>query len=453
MAERIVVPFAGEGSGVAGLTWGQRELWAGMCGQRTWMPIGSVSELPPGTTVASIVDELRFMMARYPSLRTRLRLSGTPDGEPEQVLSDAGEVVLEVVDTEGADPAVVAAAVRARYEAAAYDFATDWPVRMAVVRHDGVLTHQVSVVCHLVSDGFGALAMRRDLAARRAGAGAAATGVPAGPHGATQPLDQARWQASPDGRRQSAASLRYWESLLWTVAPDRFRGSTDPREPCQWELHLNSAALHLAVRVIAARTGLASAPVLLGLFAVALARVTGVNPVVTRIVVSNRFRRGLADTVSPVSQNGLCVIDVAGVSVDEAARRAARRAFAAYKHAYHDPWQLAALADRIGRERGVTLDLSCYFNDRRFADGAERTGPVPTAAEVTGALPATRLRWLGRYDHPERLYLHLNEAPPSTVDISLFGNTRYVSPADLEALLRGMEDAAVHAAAHAAVGA
>jgi hypothetical protein len=266
MAERIVVPFAGEGSGVAGLTWGQRELWTGMCGQRTWMPIGSVTELPAGTTVASIVDELRFMMGRYPSPRTRLRLFGTLDGEPEQVLSDAGQVVLEVVDTGGADPAGVAAAVRARYEATGYDFATDWPVRMAVVRHDGVLTHQVSVVCHLVSDGFGALAMRRDLAARQAGAAA-------GPGGATQPLDQARWQASPEGQRQSAASLRYWESLLWTVAPDRFPGSADPREPCQWELHLNSAAPHLAVRVITARTGLDSAAVLLGLFAVAVAAV------------------------------------------------------------------------------------------------------------------------------------------------------------------------------------
>jgi hypothetical protein len=443
MAERIAVPFAGEGSGVAGLTWGQRELWSGMCGQRTWMPIGGVTRLPAGTTVGSVVAELRFMMARYPSLRTRLRLPVGPDGvagEPVQVLSADGEVVLEVVDTGGADPAEVAAAVRARYEADRYDFETDWPVRMAVVRHRGVLTHQVSVLCHLVADGFGTLAMLRDLAGPRPDP------VPAGPGGATQPLEQARWQASPEGQRQSAASLRYWESLLWTVAPDRFPGSADPREPCQWELHLSSAALHLAVRVIAARTGLDSSPVLLGLFALALARVTGINPVVTRVVVSNRFRRGLTDTVSPVSQNGLCVIDVAGVTVDEAARRAARRAFVAYKHAYHDPWQMEELVDRVGRARGVTIDLSCYFNDRRFGGAAAETGPVPTAAAVTAARPATTVRWLGRYDHPERLFLHLNDASPSTVDISLFGNTRYLAPARLEELLRGLEDIAVDAA-------
>jgi Condensation domain len=447
MAQRIIVPFTGTGTGIAGLTWGQRELWVGMCRQHTWMPIGAVRELPPGTTVESIVDELRYMMARYPSLRTRLRLS--PDAPPHQVLAGSGEVTLEVVEAGGADPAEVAAEVMSRYERADHDFTADWPVRMAVVCRSSVPTHQVAIFCHLVMDGAGAQAMLADLARREPG-----TGTPPGPPGALQPLEQARWQDSPAGRRQCEAALRYWERLLWTIEPRRFPGSTDPRHPRQWEIGFTSPALHLAVRVICARTGLDSSPVLLGLFGVALARVTGIDPVVTQVVVSNRFRRGLAGTVSPVSQNILLAIDVAGASVDEAAGRAWRRILAGYKHGYYDPVRLEELVRRVGRERGVELDLSCFFNDRRLhrlagaegagAEGAGAGAALPTAAQVTAALPATRLRWLGRYDRPERLFLSVNEAE-SAIDMSLYGNTEHLAPADLAALLRGMEEAAVTA--------
>src|SRR5581483_840489 len=93
VTDRILVPFAGDGCGVAPLTWGMRELWGGMCRQRTWMPLGGPVPLPAGTTVDDLVDELKFLMERYPSLRTRLRLR--PGAAPLQVLEERGEVPLE----------------------------------------------------------------------------------------------------------------------------------------------------------------------------------------------------------------------------------------------------------------------------------------------------------------------------------------------------------------------
>ena len=101
-----MVPFHGAGSGVDELSWGQRELWGGMLRQRTWMPMGIVLALPEGSTLDGVVAELRFIMERYPSMRTRLLLR--PGGPPQQVLAASGEVPLEVVDVpDGGDPAAV----------------------------------------------------------------------------------------------------------------------------------------------------------------------------------------------------------------------------------------------------------------------------------------------------------------------------------------------------------
>src|SRR5689334_17346155 len=84
----ILVPFEGEGSGVAPMSWGQRELWGGMLSQRTWMPLATVLPLPAGTTVQDVVRDLRFTMGRYQSMRTRLRFE--PDGSVLQELFSRG---------------------------------------------------------------------------------------------------------------------------------------------------------------------------------------------------------------------------------------------------------------------------------------------------------------------------------------------------------------------------
>jgi hypothetical protein len=433
-SEQIAVPFEGDGSGVEELAWGQSELWRAMRRQQTFMPIGYAEPLPPGTTIDTVVEGLRYWMSRYQTMRTRLRHD--PDGHTRQVVHASGEVTLEVVDTDDDDdPAKVAEEVRLRHWESDYDFVDEWPVRMAVIRHRGALTHQVVVLCHLVTDGFGGLIMLRDLASRDTT-----------PVTATQPLEQARWQRSPAGRRHLATVLRHWEDVVRSVPAQRFPGSDDRRTPRHWQVGLDSPASHLAVRAIAARTNVDASPILLTIFAVAIARVLGTNPVVTRVVASNRFRRGLADSVSPLTQTGLCVIDLAGLTFEQALARTARRAFVAYKHAYYDSAALDAAVAEVCRERGEHVDLSCFFNDRRLVTRDLPDGPPPTAGEIRAALGRGTLRWGEPTDKPsERLFANINDVP-DTVDITIFADTHYVSPAGMEAITREMEAVAVEAA-------
>jgi hypothetical protein len=70
----------------------------------------------------------------------------------------------------------------------------------------------------------------------------------------------------------------------------------------------------------------------------------------------------------------------------------------------------------------------------------------PPAERRRAALPRSVLTWGRQRDVPgEKCYLHLNNVP-DTVNYELLADTCYLSPADMEAILRGLEAVLVEAA-------
>src|SRR5450432_1211938 len=96
MEDQILVPFEDGDSGTAGLTWGQWAIWPAMRLEKSSFSVGGWMPLPGGTTVRGVAADLRFLMCRYPALRTRLAF--TEDGRPQQVVAPAGEVPLQIID-------------------------------------------------------------------------------------------------------------------------------------------------------------------------------------------------------------------------------------------------------------------------------------------------------------------------------------------------------------------
>lgn len=443
--DRVTVAFAGDGAGVGELTWGQRTIWLSMV-KYGWLWTGAVLPQQSGRTVQDMADELRYMMSRFPALRTRLRFDA--DGRPSQELFADGEITFEVYDAdEDADPQETAVAVFKHYVTVTRDFAREWPLRIAVVRRNGMLTHVVSLTCHLVADGAGMLVFSSETSTR----------ITEPPRGMEQ-LELARWQDSPAGRRQSAAALSHIETALRSVPPRPMPQAADRRERRHWAGTLTSAALRPAVQAIADRTRADSSTVLLTLYAVALGRRELLNPAVLRPLVNNRFRPGLRKVVSNIVQFGVCVLDVAGLTVDEAVARARRAARSAYKHAYFDPEAEVALIDRLAREQPDAPSWGghawTFFNDRRAVTSRS---PAPTPSDVSAAdaipdlLARTEFRLTAWRDKPiEPLFLTIDEAPQGIV-FTLRADNWYVAPADGEALLRDMEDIAVAAATDPAV--
>jgi hypothetical protein len=440
VTERVPVEFDGEGAGVGELSWGQQAVWKGMVDSGDSLTMTAVRPLGPGATTDDFVSEYGFYLSRYQAMRTLLRFE--PDGHAVQVVHSSGVAEIEIYDAADRDPADVAAEVDAHYVATVFDYEREWPMRWALVRCDGVLTHAVTAIAHHVADGESALAMFEDRRDRDP-----VTGQPPRPPG-IQPLAQATLQRTGPALRQNAGALRYWEEQLRIIPPTMFPAarppaSDDPYPERFWEADFRSPALHLAMHVVARRLGVSTRAVLYAGFAGALSRTTGVNPVATRVTVNNRFRPGLANAAGPMAQLGLCTLDVADASLADLALRARRRLLVAEKYAYYAPDEADALVERVGRDRGVTIDLRCMFNDRRNGDDPVET--MPDEAEIRTALPATTLGWREVERLHQRLMIHIN-GHPTVVNAVVQVDTAYLSRADTTAVVRRMESMVLAAA-------
>ena len=465
----VSIGFQGEGGGVGELTWGQQEIWHTIQRTGRTLNIGGALPMPPGTRVERIAEMLRFWISRHPGLRTRICFMP----EPRQVVAESGEIALHVLDVDededGDDAgaatgaaAAAAEALRAQFEAPAFDYPNEWPVRMGVVRRGGEVTHMVVQYCHLAVDGGGIDAMVRDLAHLDAGA-------PYPPAPGPSPLELARIQATAAGRRTSDKSLRYWGDLLRRIPTQRFPSPGEGLEPRFWELCCYSPALHLALQRIAARTETNTTHVLLAAYAVALADVTGIQPSVAQTVVSNRFRPGLGDLVGQISQPGLCVVEVGGLTFDEVVARAWKAVTAGALHGYFHPAACRAMLERLSQERGERIDVSCFVNDRRKDAEPEPGAPLPTDDELRAALARTTLRWDRRQSvFDAGLFLQVDSgpdlnAPPRplsdertseqseqeqepAVFLAVWADTSYLPPPQVERFARAMEEITVQAA-------
>jgi hypothetical protein len=439
VVDRILVPFAGEGAGEAELTFGQLGLWQSMREDMS-RTVDYVAEADPGTTVDAVADMLGFMVGRHQSLRTTLvpRADGRP---PRQRVSASGRVPLLVVAAGDDDPAEVAEALSTHWQVVPFAYETEWPVRLGAVVAGGAVTHVVTVILHTSIDAFGFSALAADIGARDP-----ETGAPAGPVRGLPPLAQAAWEATPAGRRQNERSLRHLERVLRAAPAGLFGPPRYPGEPHYDLVRYRSRALRLALHAVAARERVDDSPALLAAFVVGVARVTGVTPLLTLVLVSNRFRPGYAESVSALIKVTPFLLDVAGLTVGETVRRAASKALNAYKCAYYDAYEQYEVIERVERERGEVFDLSCYYNDRRQSDRLHTGVPAPTPAQIRAALADSELSWRSEVNIPRaKLHLCLDD-PDGAVELVLSVDRRYFSREDMTALARAIEEVAVQAA-------
>ncbi|WP_344669519.1 condensation domain-containing protein [Catenulispora yoronensis] len=448
------VPFAGPGAGAGPLTWGQQHIWEVMQDTDSSRAMGAVVPLTDGKDVDELASELAFFMARYESMRTRLRIAA--DGTPVQEVAAAGEAELRVVEVpDDADPAAVAEALSEDWQATKFDYEGEWPMRMAAVRHRGAATHVVVCLSHLAADGAGVGVMMRELGERNM-----ETGEARNAQTAISPIELAEWQSGPAGQRASGASLRHWERVLREVPLARFAGppNADRPEPRFRQATFTSAALRTASRIVAAALGTAVDSVILGAYAYVLAGISGVEPVVIQGVVDNRFRPGLADASHPLCQNGIFAVEVGDASLAEVVERTRRASMQAAKYAYFDPKRQKELLARVAGERGGAVGIGCLFNARSRSGpldaealGAERSAAAGVAAgaavaRLREAAAERVLTWgppLADFQDVMITFDEFDDAAALLVE----ADTWRVSVQQMEELVRGIEEVVIEAVA------
>jgi len=180
-------------------------------------------------------------------------------------------------------------------------------------------------------------------------------------------------------------------ALLGPPAGDRSPPPDPPhtgRQPATavWSGLFRSPALSLAVRAIAERTRDDSATVLMTAYAIALAQVRKVNPVVFRPVVSNRFRPGLAEVVCRWHRASLYVLTIERLSLRRDIAASPARRDERLQERLRRRTDLDEAIAVVRSERGADLDgdLNSFYNDRRSPPAMSRP---PCRHRSTSATP------------------------------------------------------------------
>jgi hypothetical protein len=315
-----------------------------------------------------------------------------------------------------------------------------------VLKHRGACVYLVWALSHLAADGGGHLLLAADLAA--AGTANGTAGGPRRP----QILDIAQTEQTPQLRQLSSRAMRHWETRLRHLPaqtfgePARPEGQAGPR---YWQARFSSPAAYLAMLAIANRTGTDAARVTLALIATAIARATGVRPLTIKVMVNNRFRPGLADVIAPIAQNSVVTIDVSDTTIDEVVARARGASLTAGMRAYYDPDDLTGVMARLDAERGYPASITCRVNDQRamIMRTGEEAGPGEvTPGRIAHRLAETSLTWLGQRDNMHEQANILIENRPGVLSLHMLWDRWSLTDEQVEALLRGVEEAAVEAA-------
>jgi hypothetical protein len=448
--DRMIVGFAGAQAGAQPLTWGQKAIFEDMQASGNQFSMAGRIELPEGSSAGDAAARLSGLMGRHAALRMRLATDGA-GRRPCQEIAGSGQAVLEVLtvpdDSDRAGAARYAADLMDAWPLARFDFHRDWPLRMALVRHRGACLHLVWVLSHLAADGGANLLLLDDLIA--AGTAGRAAGGPRRP----QLPDVAASERTPQLRQLSSRAMRYWEAQLRHIPAQTFGEPAHAGGPAgarYWQARFSSPAAHLAMLAIAKRTGTDASRVTLAVIATAIGRATGVQPLTIKVMVNNRFRPGLADVIAPIAQNSVITIGLADTTVDEVVARARGASLTAGMRAYYDPDELGEVMARLDAERGYPARVTCRVNDQRAM--IMRADETADPGEVTGQLirqrlAETSLTWLGpRHNMHEQANI-LVENRPDVLSLHMMWDRWSLTDGQVTALLRGVEEVAVEAAA------
>ncbi|MBO4161076.1 condensation domain-containing protein [Micromonospora antibiotica] len=435
----ISVPFATGEYATAPLTWAQSVMWGPMQWfgkEANQFNIGRSLVPPTPVAPARLHATLRALVEAHQTLRTRYVERGD---QPQQQVAAAGAYDVVVVDDHG-DPARVGDELVADLTATAFDHEAEWPLRVGCARDR---TDRISAVAlvgsHLAFDGWAFNTLTALLLARLADP--PAPPAPATGSGA-QPLAQAAHQQSAAGRQQSRLGLRHWEQGLSTAPASMFdlpRAATGD-QPIERHL-LDSTAVTAAATALAARTRTSFSTVLLCLTTLVLTAYNGHRTAVFKLIAGNRLDRDSRDLIALNTLDALLVHPVDGDGdLLTAIRQLHRPAFEAYRRAPCDPAGVRTVVDEVGRRRGLTFDLSAYFNNgHRGSDWA-------TADPDPGPDRLTELRRGSRYSRLEplsksdmRFYVAASNQGDGRCRLGLLVDTAFFPGGLGETVIRGIE--------------
>lgn len=434
--------------GTAPMTWGQRAIWKSirwLGDEAAYFNLSQVHDVPPGHSVEALRQVIGRLVAAHDSLRTTWV---DYESNPSQTIASDVTLLVSVEQIEkvreAGEPESLAPGATTR--AAAEDVAerlralpfspTDIPVRFALIveSESREALHLAIVVNHQVVDGLGFANLRQHLQALLTYPDAEGVAP------AWQPQDQAAFEASPEGQRRNLVSSNYWEARLRSIPASMF--DYEPMEPEHhrfWRVGMNSVAAAVAATRIADRVKASTSSVLLTATSLVLSVISGRRDLALQLIIGNRADQKTAGLVGALAENGLLSINVDECGFDQTVRTIFRSTLAAYQAGYYDPMSVHCVMERLAFERGVSFDLSAFFNDARSEDRWDVLPPVESLDDLQRLVSHTSTSVIGTWPRQDAKFFMHTEYAPRELRLFLMADTAYIGAEAITQVLRAVE--------------
>lgn len=420
-------------------TWSQREQWHTLEANRphdSRFRLRLLSPLPDGIPLGRVLDVLRALVERHETLRTQFVRH--PDGPPTQVVHQQGRVPVRVVPVGEAFGPADALAYAGEQLSRDYDPTAEYPARLGVFLRHGRPAFIAGTISHLAVDMTALRVLERDFRALLAADGG---DLPAPSH---RPLDQARYEQSPEGQAVLARALEAWRSGLDRAPRALFVSPVGPvtgdRYPA---FNLYCRGLGDRARRLATALDVDVSAIFVAAAATLLGRAAGVDRFALTLTCANRTSLRLLDYVGTIAQQGVLPVE----SVATPFRLLVQRMWAAmqtvHRSSVWDPADLDTVLAKATGERDATID--------HYVNFLHETTPIAFPAAAGGVrdgehfcqadepVPSTLLRFglLLRTDGQDAV-------------VRMFGDLRYLTQDTLTLVITGIHDLIAGAAAEVA---
>jgi hypothetical protein len=445
ITERIEqISFHGR-SRTAPLGWGQQATWNDiqffLPEVKSFSVMGGWLPLPAGSTVELVLSQLSELLNRHESLRSRYHTKA--DGTGHQQVLGSGSMPVRVLDR-SADHEdelhIVGYHAALDILATGFDHAADGPFRAVLAVDDGVPGILLFGISHVAADQQGADLLSAELGAMIE---AAVTGEPVPePRPGWQPADVAEFEQSAAGQLLDAQSQDYLRQHLRSAPPAMLPLPSDPisgEEARYWRGQLDSAAIAIAVRMVARRHRTSTSVVLLAVTAAAFRALTGTTSCSLGLVLANRTVPEVRSCVSSLSQTIEIGFSSAVNGFGELVEAAAAASADAQQHGRFDARAAIGIRREIAAERGIEFDLTCRFNDTWSSFRRQLSRRRADLAEIENVAKASTFSWLEKTDS-DKITLFIDIfGTDDQVQVRALADTVRISPPRLQALLYGYE--------------
>ena len=434
--EQCAVEFHGDRGGTAPLTWAQQYIFdvvESLADRGSHLNFHVRVDVPDGAPVDAVLSALRRLVERNEVLRTRFYRDG--EGQPAQHVMATGSFLVDVLDI-GPDAAIDAVSEEIQRLDVAFP-EPDWPLRALLAVAGDTPRAVFLVVGHAAVDLAASRLLSDDLSALVAGRTPPVLG---------RPLDRVAFEATPGGQGIGERAIARMRADLQSAPPTLFPAAFgEARHPRYWIGRLDSLVGGVAALGVARRLGVDPPAVVLGLLAIVVGLRAGTTRPAFLVIAENRTTPEQARFAGQLAQFTSVAVGLADPSVSAVIREADRALREANENGQYPPAALDDLLCRLGAERAVTLDLTTTLNYHRSEPAVPDVPDPEFQSFVDAHRSSSTFAWTSKLEL-ENYKLYMDAWLDTELHLGMRVDTRYLPPAETEAILRGMEQSLVRLA-------